>query len=74
MILVEEFIGIKTEYDHDSGLISGINEHGKRQLIADIRGWGAIRNLFNDDELASEFQNKLGLFIADAITEKINKL
>lgn len=73
MISIEEFIGIKAEYDHNSGFISGVNEYGKVQPIADVRGWGAIIGLFGDDEAASVFQDKLGLFIANAITEKINK-
>jgi hypothetical protein len=48
-------------------------------MIAEIRGWGAIQNMFiNKDgsinfEDAEKFQDELGEFIADAINEKLMK-
>lgn len=41
-------------------------------LIADIRGWGAIQQLFKKEEDAARFQDELGKWIADAINQKLN--
>ena len=48
-------------------------------MIADLRGWGAIQNLFKlkggaiDFEKAEKFQDDLGQWIADAINEKLER-
>ncbi len=50
------------------------------QLIGQIRGWGAIQNLFKDSKgaidmkAAADFQDEIGNFIADAINEKLQTL
>lgn len=68
----DEFIGDKVTYDKAGQMIFA-NKNGKQQLLVDIRGWGAIQNLFNlDMKAAAEFQDKLGLWIADAINEKLH--
>lgn len=36
-----------------------------------IRGWGAIQNMFDDLKDAEEFQNEVGRWIADAINKKL---
>lgn len=70
-----KFIGQKAEYD--TPYIWGVNSKDELQIIAEVRGWGAIQNLFKrkdgsiDDEKAAQFQDQLGQFIADAITEKL---
>lgn len=46
---------------------------GGSQMIAEIRGWGAIQNSFPYQEQATKFQDEVGKFIADAINEKIDK-
>jgi hypothetical protein len=73
---VEEFIG-KAKYDKEGQLIFGV-KGGNLQLICDVRGWGAIQNLFTKDgridfDAAYKFQDELGEFIAAAINEKLKQ-
>jgi hypothetical protein len=78
---IKSFIGNKVVFDENSGYIFGTNE-GKdqgMQLIAEVRGWGAIQNLFKikngeiDFDTAAQFQDEMGKFIAEAIQEKIQQ-
>lgn len=79
MVKVADFIGKMAKYDEHGQNIFGIDKNLCVQNIADVRGWGAIQNLFrNKDgsirfEEAKEFQDKLGKWIADAITEKLER-
>lgn len=74
---IKEFIGIKANYDAMGQMIFGENDKGELQLIADVRGWGAIQNLFKNsdgtikEDAAMTFQDSVGAFIAEAITEKL---
>ena len=75
---VIDFIGESSQFDEfGSGYIWGIDSDGCQQMIAEVRGYGAIQNLFMDKkgkcdfEKADQFQDELGRFIAEAITEKI---
>lgn len=74
----EDFIGPEVIYDPSGQIIWGKKEKGELQMIADIRGWGAIQNLFKrpdksiDFEKASAFQDEVGEWIADAINQKLN--
>jgi hypothetical protein len=43
------------------------------QMVGEIRGWGALQNEFNTEEEASDFQDEIGKFIADAINEKVQR-
>lgn len=70
---IEEFIGENVNYDEHSPMIWGNRENGTTQLILDVRGWGAIQNMFKTQEEAMEFQDKLGLWITDAINDKLKK-
>ena len=71
---VESFIGSKAEFDKGgSGFIFGVNEKGGMQMIGEVRGWGAIQNMFDTETEAEEFQDELGKWIADAINQKLNK-
>ena len=73
---VKDFIGDRVIYDKESQCVFG-EKNGELQKIADIRGFGAIQNLFTrkdgsvDFDSAYEFQDKLGEFIADAILAKM---
>lgn len=49
------------------------NETVEVNKVLSVRGWGAIQNMFPSTEVAKEFQNELGKFIADAINEKLEK-
>jgi hypothetical protein len=46
---------------------------GGSQMVGEIRGWGALQNEFNTEEEASDFQDEIGKFIADAINEKVQR-
>jgi hypothetical protein len=72
---VIEFIGDRAQYDQYGGTyIWGRKESSEAlQMIGEVRGWGAIQNKFDDIEEAGDFQDKLGAFIALAITEKIKR-
>jgi len=76
---VTDFIGAKATYDERGQTIWGVSKEGLYQKIADVRGWGAIRNMFlttdglvNEDK-ASSFQDELGKWIVDAINEKLQR-
>lgn len=42
--------------------------------VVSIRGWGAIQNLLKTKEEQEQFQNELGIFIEEAINEKLRLL
>ena len=42
--------------------------------VVSVRGWGAIQHLFKTSDEQKEFQNELGIFIQDAINEKLKTL
>lgn len=79
VINISEFIGEKAFYDRGALMIFGVRADGGTQLLADVRGWGAIQNLFKlpngsfDGQKASEFQDALGEWLAEAINEKIQR-
>lgn len=69
-----EFIGDKVEYDEEGGqYIWGIQDDDTLQMVAMVRGWGAIQHLFDDQNDAANFQDEVGKFIADAINEKLER-
>lgn len=74
------FIGSKAKFDdYGSGYIWGVNDEDELQMIGEVRGYGAIQNIFKDKNggvnfvKADEFQDAVGKFIAEAITEKIER-
>jgi len=72
------FLGEKITYDKIGQYIWAVDKEGGHQKLADLRGWGAIQNLFKNKDgsvnfdLAAQFQDELGNWIAEAITEKKN--
>ena len=80
---IKDFIGESVRFDDfGSGYLWGKQKGGGEQMIGEVRGWGAIQNLFldkrgmfikNGEKLAEKFQDDLGRFIAEAITEKLNR-
>lgn len=79
MVKVSDFIGKMAKYDEMGHNIFGVSQDCTLQNIADIRGWGAIQNLFKNkdgsirfDE-AEKFQDEMGKWIATAITEKLER-
>jgi hypothetical protein len=61
-------------YDNLGTCIWNREKDGGNQMIADIRGWGAIQNLFKTPEEAEKFQDEVGEFITQAIREKLAQL
>lgn len=78
MTTIADFIGT-AKYDQMGQMIFGVQSDGNNQLIADLRGWGAIQNLFMkkggqiDVENAEKFQDNLGQWVVDAINEKLER-
>lgn len=77
MTKVSDFIGEKVKYDNLGQYIWGV-KGDKLQMIADLRGWGAIQNLFAENgkidmEAAEKFQDELGEWIVSAINEKLER-
>jgi hypothetical protein len=76
---VTDFIGVEAKYDEHGQFIWCVEKDGGYQKLADLRGWGAIQNLFiNKDktidlDAASSFQDELGRWIVDAINEKLER-
>jgi hypothetical protein len=76
---VTDFIGAKAIYDNYGQFIWGIEKDGGHQKLADLRGWGAIQNLFiNKDktidlDAAESFQDEVGRWIVEAINEKLER-
>jgi hypothetical protein len=79
MTTIIDFIGEKAKYDQMGQMIFGVAKDGNQQLLADLRGWGAIQNLFMDksgkldSKKAETFQDELGQWIVDAINEKLER-
>lgn len=76
---VEQFLGKEVKYDRLGQTIYNPHSPSGYQMICDVRGWGAIQNLFAstkgaiDMDAAGKFQDEMGEWIADAINKKINK-
>lgn len=74
-----DFINGKVTYDN-YGQYFFINKPNEGlQMLGELRGWGAIQNLFKDKkgnidmDAAAKFQDELGEFVAQAINEKVEK-
>jgi hypothetical protein len=62
------------KYDVDGGTyIWNEDEKGELQMIASVRGWGALQHEFKTEEEAENFQDEVGEFIAQAIREKVER-
>lgn len=79
---IAQFIGDSCIPDPGwAGYIWGMDDETEElQMIGEVRGWGAIQNLFKekggavDLEKAEKFQDDLCAFIAEAVDEKIKKV
>ena len=79
MKTVNGFLKGKFKYDNYGQYIWLVQPDGNHQKIADLRGWGAIQNLFKDKsgkidmEEAAKFQDTLGEWIVDTLNEKLKQ-
>jgi hypothetical protein len=79
---IKDFINGPVQYDKYGGQYFWIvDKNDGMKMLASMRGWGAIQNLFKygtngqvNMEAAADFQDELGEFIAEAINEKIERL
>lgn len=73
---IEEFIN-KAYYDRSGQTVYGVDKDGGLQIIADLRGWGAIQNMFMDSggfvdvDKAAEYMDEMGEWVVDAINQKL---
>ena len=77
---LKDFLNGKVKFDeHKAGYFWVQYEDDTLQMIGEVRGYGAIQNLFIqpngsvDFNKVDAFQDELGKFIADAINEKIER-
>jgi len=75
---VKDLINGKVAYDKFGGQYFWIvGPKGESQMLAEMRGWGRIQNMFpptkEGREEAAEYQDKLGEWIAEAINEKMER-
>ena len=76
---VTDLINGKVTYDKFGGQYFWINEtKGGCQMLAEMRGWGHIQNMFpitkEGQEAAANYQDEIGDWIAEAINEKIERM
>lgn len=76
--MIIDFIG-KADYDDYGQMIWAKYKDKTIQMLCDVRGWGAIQNLFVEEggkinlDKARKFQEQLGWFITNAINEKVER-
>lgn len=77
-IEIKDFLKGKLLYEQAGQSVFAVGKDGGMQIVCDVRGWGAIQNLFKDGsgkidmEAAGKFQDELGVFIQDALNAKLN--
>lgn len=71
---IKNFIGTAKFDEQGGGHIWGIDKNGGHQMIAEVRGWGAIQHLFKTQDEAADFQDYVGRFIAEAINDKLKTI
>ena len=59
--------------DYGTHIWNKENADGASQIVADIRGWGRIQNEFSSLQEAEAFHDQVGVFIVNAIREKIER-
>jgi hypothetical protein len=70
---IEKWLSNVKYYAEGGTYIWNEDEKGELQMIADIRGWGALQYEFKTEEEAFDFQDEVGEFIAQAIREKVER-
>ncbi|HRH53311.1 MAG TPA: hypothetical protein PLN38_08310 [Chitinophagales bacterium] len=75
---VTDFINGEVSYDREGQYFWVHGRSNGIQMLAELRGWGAIQNMFVKSgkinmEQSALFQDEIGEFIAVAINEKIER-
>jgi len=73
---IQQYLEGRVFYDEAGQMIFVEKQNGHCQILCDIRGWGHIQNLFTKngvfrDREAAQFQDDIGIFVTEAIKEKI---
>ena len=68
---IRKFLGATVSYDNN-GQYFFAHIDDTIQVVAGLRGWGAIQHLFAEHKEAAKFQDELGEWIADAINQKLH--
>lgn len=72
---IKDFLKGKFVYDEEGQYIWLVDENGGQQKIADLRGYGAIQNLFKnkkgevDLDKANKFQDELGEYLVNLLNQ-----
>jgi hypothetical protein len=77
---IRKFIGSSVFYSDEGTMIFG-GSPKDAQVLLNVRGWGAIKNLFMEngkfikdgEKKAEEFHDEFGEWIVDAINQKLSK-
>ena len=59
--------------DYGTHIWNREDANGGSQLVAEIRGWGRLQNEFSSLQEAEAFQDQVGIFIVNAIREKVER-
>lgn len=77
---VTDFINGKVTYDNETQHFWIEDRKGCVQMLAQLRGWGHIQNMFNRPKFesadwmnAEAFQDEIGEWVAAAINEKLER-
>lgn len=75
---VKDLINGKVTYDKFGGQYFWINKpNGGLQMLAEMRGWGNISNMFpmtkEGQKAAAKYQDEVAEWIAEAINEKMER-
>lgn len=75
---IEDYLEGNLQYDKENQVILCVKPDNSSNLVAEIRGWGNIKDLFIkdgkfDNFAAIEFQDSIGNFVCEAIKEKLQK-
>lgn len=75
---IKDFINGEVTYDN-CGQYFWIKTPDGNQMLAELRGWGAIQNRFKDKKgdinmsAAADFQDEIGMWIAQAINDTMKR-
>lgn len=70
---IKSFITGEVTYDKDGQYFWVKDQKDGLQMLAELRGWGRIQNMFKDQKEAAKFQDELGHWIASAINKSLSR-
>ena len=76
---ITDYINGEVIYDKEGQYFWIMDDKGGMKMLAELRGWGHIQNMFRDAkqgidmESAADLQDEVGEWIAKTLTEQIKK-